>query len=408
MPGTDRGPEIGGALTSGGDHAAEESAEVRPSAASRLATIAAFVFVAGGAPLHFAAADVFQPDWQTGKFTDKAALYASEEVTALFLPFIVVAWMTTLATIAAGERASRFAILRLGVYSSVVLAVHYLVLTAILTYGLTLGVLVIVLILKPLTRWVGDHEHRKRFLFCGAGVFLIWVCLFVAAALGLVSQNADDILSRIVMFAIAAPFAVLLFSGPALFVVISVRLAMQAKRIGKSQGASSIRRAMTAVASVVWVVGYLRAWRLGAARAMERYAELPSQPPDCFVATASAGGHPRFVGSRQATTTSGQVFAVTTQLQRLKAAELLLQVVVPSVHRRLRMRYNQFGPRLASALSTPLRCDLSYVALTAIEVIAWPVVRLFAHDAENVTQRIYVGDESLCTYPSERGVLGRQ
>ena len=47
-----------------------------------------------------------------------------------------------------------------------------------------------------------------------------------------------------------------------------------------------------------WAAAYIAAWRFDILKMYELYAALPpTPPPDCYIASAAARGHPRFVRS---------------------------------------------------------------------------------------------------------------
>ena len=88
-------------------------------------------------------------------------------------------------------------------------------------------------------------------------------------------------------------------------------------------------------ALIAWAGSYFMVWQVTVSRTLEIYANLPDNPPDCYIATAAANGHPKFVKSHTHQTRFGQPVAVNQQLQTLKAAEIMLKAAVPRLHRQV-------------------------------------------------------------------------
>jgi len=130
---------------------------------------------------------------------------------------------------------------------------------------------------------------------------------------------------------------------------------------------------------MTWLGVWFAAWRLSVMVMLEEYMQLPTQPPSrCYVATAAAKGHARFVGARIVPSAAGQPVSVNAQLRYLKAAELMLLCAMPRLHRWVRVLYDALGPYIASRLSHPLLADMAYLSLKPAEWIArsaaWPVL----------------------------------
>ena len=135
-----------------------------------------------------------------------------------------------------------------------------------------------------------------------------------------------------------------------------------------------------------WLSANFAAWRMAILAAIEEYSRLPTEaPPRCFIVTAAAQGHPRLVGSRDL----GQAFPVNRQLQRLKAAELVLAVTLPRTHRRLRRLYNRVGPRVARGIHTAWLADVSYLLLKPLEWSMWLLVRGIAGVPKRTIEKVY-------------------
>jgi len=105
--------------------------------------------------------------------------------------------------------------------------------------------------------------------------------------------------------------------------------------------------------------------------AMRFFAALPVERPagygDCFVVSAAARGHPRFVRSNfdpQLRRT------VNKQWRTLRAFENRLALHQPKLHWRLRRLYNRIGPPIAARIHSSLAADIMYLLLKPVEWLA--------------------------------------
>lgn len=67
----------------------------------------------------------------------------------------------------------------------------------------------------------------------------------------------------------------------------------------------------------LWLAAYVGALRFNILKMYELYAALPPQPPNCYIATAAAQGHPHIVGSHPLRLENGNFMQVNPQLQHL-------------------------------------------------------------------------------------------
>jgi hypothetical protein len=145
----------------------------------------------------------------------------------------------------------------------------------------------------------------------------------------------------------------------------------------------------------IWVGGYIFTWTHAIGRMTELYAALPTSPPDCYIATAAAQGHKRVVGARKV----GKV-SVNRQLQTLKAAEIVLLVIVPGWHRRLRWQYDVHGRFLASKLTNPYLADIAYLTLKPFEWGSWLLLSLLVPGVEGWIGRFYMPSSIISADPA--------
>lgn len=119
--------------------------------------------------------------------------------------------------------------------------------------------------------------------------------------------------------------------------------------------------------SLPWLVG-LAATIVGKIMlAHHEYGLLPDTPPEgCFIVTAAARGHRRFVGSW----CGEDGDAENLQLRRMRALEARLMQDWPRFHAGLRAVYNRVGPAVAKRIRSPYAADAMYVALKPMEMLA--------------------------------------
>jgi len=120
---------------------------------------------------------------------------------------------------------------------------------------------------------------------------------------------------------------------------------------------------------------------------LEDYQKLPTQQPDCYVCSAAANGHARWVGSSRINTPQGPAM-VNLQMRRLKLLELMMAVVCPCAHRVIRVIYDAIGPVLARhCVCNRWFADITFAMLKPVEwlaiVTAW-VVGLSATSASRI------------------------
>jgi hypothetical protein len=141
---------------------------------------------------------------------------------------------------------------------------------------------------------------------------------------------------------------------------------------------------------VGWGSMYVFAWRYDILKMFELYAALPKQPPNCYIATAAAQGHPRVVRSHTVQHADGKSIQVNGQLQRLKCAELALIAVSPPLHKLLRKIYDVVGKALARCMTNPFVADVAYLLLKPAEWFAIFILKKIVPEIESVSKEIYL------------------
>lgn len=153
-------------------------------------------------------------------------------------------------------------------------------------------------------------------------------------------------------------------------------------RAGLTHPATSHIGGREILGGLSWLAGFGIAWRASYLKALHEYSQLPLQAPgECYVCTAAAQGHARWVGA--------DAHGRNDQMRFLKAAELAMLTAFPYMHRRLRRVYDALGPRLAAAIKHPLAADGTYVLLKPAEWGARIFVSLLAPGQSERANRIY-------------------
>lgn len=188
-----------------------------------------------------------------------------------------------------------------------------------------------------------------------------------------------------------APLLFLPILGPGLFTLSFLRVA---KEVWKFRFPNN--------PLVIWALGwtglYSASWYLTWLEATRFYASLPVEPPgDCYVASAAAHGHHKWVRHHIRFATNGTPFAMNKQLQVLKAAELGLRSFSPDLHGFIRKRYNKIGPYLVHhwVLRSKWHADFAYAMLKPFEWIAIASISLvFPHiPVSNMYAKSFPNDE---------------
>jgi hypothetical protein len=134
---------------------------------------------------------------------------------------------------------------------------------------------------------------------------------------------------------------------------------------------------------VTWFGGYCAAWRVAFLLVLEEYSKLPTVEPErCYICTAAARGHRRWVASEEFFAADGRIFRVNDQLRRFKAFELFLMAISPGLHKTCRWIYDRAGPVLARTIVHPLAADIAYAALKPLEWLCRAVLFCTVRDGD--------------------------
>jgi hypothetical protein len=327
--------------------------------------LVAGVLLPGGI-LALLASDTPSGLWQSGELHDYTVLVLTGSASLVFWPFVALA-MACFAVALFKPLASRHLLVRLGIYSGVVLALHYWLLWGVVLFDVkslwTASGIFTVAVITPLIGCLAialplafSWAWWQLFVHEGPHVGKWWWTLLMIAAL--------PVLATAPFWMLMIP-VIMFYSSPHWAFAAYFSLAMRLERWQRRKYQATLRELL---AGMTWLAAYLAAWRFAVQQALEQYSRLPlSKPGDCYVATAAAHGHSRLVGSWSAACGDGSIRRMNRQLLWLKCGEIALRTASPALHRGLRRVYDRWGPWLARSLQNPWLADVAYLSLKPIE-----------------------------------------
>jgi len=324
---------------------------------------------------------MLMPDWQDGHFSSYVRLFLQPEAAWVFFPLLAYSSVTMLCLLLDPQRYAESFFVRMGIYTAVLLSLQYSILTLLILEfqwegsGQVLLLWSVPLIIFGLY-WAAVKKWNHKNVNLTVALLVVAAFLWIIFSTGAWPLDASAFLLPLALLVPCTPVWCLLIAG-----YTSSRLLKHYEtRLSLKRGA----------AIATWLLGFATAWRIGVLRTLELYAALPTRPPpDCYIATAAAQGHARFVGSRAIRLPDGQLMFVNAQLQRLKCAELSLMAVYPAAHRRLRVIYNVLGKRLARGILNPFLADIAYLSLKPFEWLAISALRVLVPEIDAASKTLY-------------------
>jgi hypothetical protein len=333
----------------------------------------------------FGGIDALKPEWQNGKFESYLILFLFPEASLPFLVLLTYSVICYLFLLVAPVRFSRFFLVRFGIYTGVLLALQYSIITLIWSFASSASstnlILPIWIWISPfifvflyrlaLKRWSPDKVNKSLSILILAGILIT------------IFWNRSDLFLLVLMgLTLASPFWSFL---------ISLRAAIWLFKNHETKFALP-----HGLGLVAWLSAYVAAWRFDILKMYELYAALPPQPPpDCYIATAAAHGHPQFVHSWVVEGGDWKSTRVNEQLQILKCVELALSATHPHLHKRLRKLYDVIGKSLARRIRNPFIADVAYLFLKPFEWMARGILRTIIHEIDVIARSIYVNSSAL-------------
>jgi hypothetical protein len=322
----------------------------------------------------FWATDLFKPEWQNGEFNSYVILFLFPQASLVFILLLAYSVICYLCLMFAPQRFAHQLIIRVGIYTGILLALQYSIVVLIYSFNSFAYIIVLIWLLPfvlPLlyrlvvSNWTAVKVNRALLILVLAGLLIG----------GVITRGSLPILA-VIGLAMAAPFwsfLLALRAGVWLYKNHETKLTLY-----------------RGLGLMAWLAAYAAAWRYDILKMFELYAALPPQPPpDCYIATAAAQGHPRVVGSRLVQRADGKSMQVNGQLQVLKFAELALLAVKPRWHTALRKIYDVVGESLARRIHSPYLADIAYFLLKPFEWLARWLLKMIVPEVDALTEKIY-------------------
>ena len=335
------------------------------------------LFVIAAPIFNFNLIELLEPEWQDGKLSSYIVLFLLPEASLWFFLLLAYAILSYILLLWNTERYAKSFIIRLGIYTGAFLALQYTLLTLLGLDSPSSYLYILLIYISPflfvkLYRWLTSMWQTS--LINGVLIGLGVVALI--AAMILMDSPLSPFLLILMFLGISAPFW-------AFFI------ALQASRwLLKHHETNFFFTKGFGV--IAWLSAYAFALRFNILKMFELYSALPTEPPNCYIATAAAKGHPRFVGSRTVTLANGKPMRVNRQLQRLKAAEIAWMGASAPSHRMMRRVYDVIGRRLAKHIQNPILADVAYLLLIPVEWGAFAVLKWIVPEIQIISERLYV------------------
>jgi hypothetical protein len=319
---------------------------------------------------------VIKPDWQSGNLSDYAILFLFPEASLFVIPLLIYSIVCYLLLLINTPRFAPIFLVRFGIYTGILLALHYsIAVIPVLKPSPWLFVIFVAwispILFSRLYPWAVQKWNmdllKKRFA----------VLLGVLALIGMIiSRNIFSPFLTILVF--------LVFVAPFWSFLLSTQTAIWLGRNYESRITS-----IHGIGIVVWLAAYISALRFNILKMYELYAALPTTPPDCYIATAAAQGHPHIVRSKPVHLKNENIIRVNSQLQHFKSVEIALMSVSPKSHHLIRKTYDVVGKKLAVYIKNPLLADVAFLILLPIEWVSFFVLKLFVPEIEAISKKIY-------------------
>jgi hypothetical protein len=299
--------------------------------------------------------------WQSGEAKHYFEVLLSPPAHLAFVPLVIYSAGCLAGWLVRPERAKQFPI-RLGVYTGLLLSIQFLVFVVIVSGYLTF---LLALFAGPISLAV---------VYGGTAIIRRWkrfsilhlLVLTTVVAIGVTIYQLVDIEDEYW----AAP----LFAVPATPALCPIVYAFAALRVAERSLDCRTSPQIRLLVWIGWPLAWLASWKFALDIMLIEYQKLPTTSPRCYVSAAASQGHRCLVGENLKI---AGTHVVTLQMQRLKFLEFALAAAAPAIHCSVRRWYNCFGPPLARFCSGNVWfCDLTYVMLLPLELVARAIQRL--------------------------------
>ena len=321
----------------------------------------------------FWAIEIFKPEWQSGDLQAYLALLLSAKTSLLFLFLLAYSIICYILLLTNPHRIAESFLIRFGVYGGVVLALQYSIFLLLYLFDNVFSYAIVFVWLFPLyfPRFYRWAVRRWNARMVGYLLAILIVTAFVIA----ISTTREFLFFVIVALVIAGPFWCFLMAVQATLWLLK-----------NYESKFTLPRGLSVTA---WLAVYAAAWRYDILKMYELYSQLPTVPPDCYIATAAAQGHSKFVGSQTIQLAGGKIMRVNHQLQIFKCAELALMAVAPQLHKIMRRIYDLIGKPLARKIQHPFLADVAYLLLKPFEEVARFVLKITIPEIDSRLKEVY-------------------
>lgn len=321
----------------------------------------------------FWAVQALKPEWQSGDRDAYLTLLLQPEASLLFFVLFAYSILCYILLLLNADRFAGFFAVRFGIYSGVLLALQYTIILGMYLFNTPNSLAILLVWFFPL--------YFPRLYRSGVAK---WIARFIRPWMIAVVLIAYIVIAYFIQEQAILPVFLVLLGIVASAPFWSLLIAIQAS-IWLLQNHETDITLPRGLGVTAWVAAYVAAWRYDILKMYEMYAELPLVPPNCYIATAAANGHPKFVGSWKVNLASGKSMQVNRQLQIFKFAELALMVVAPNGHNVLRKTYDSIGKPLARTIRRPLLADTAYLLLKPFEWAAGYILKRFVPEVDSVS-----------------------
>ncbi len=296
--------------------------------------------------------------WQSGELKDYAELLLILPAVGPFLPLVAYSAVCLLGWIIRPRIASRF-VVRLGIYTGVVLSLQFLVIVALVNGE---AAIFAAMFLGPISAAViygvtAMIRRSQRFTVRHLMTLTAIIALIVAGLRLSGVQSWEDSILALPLLMIPAT--------PCLCPIVYASAATMVSAVAKRHESGFL---ISLTAWLSWSLAWLISWKFSIDLMLLEYEKLPTKPDGCYVSAAAAGGHARLVGRVDR---SPEPWLATPQMRRLKFLEFALAAAAPKVHRQVRRLYDSAGPPLARICGRNVWfADATYLLLKPLEWVA--------------------------------------
>ena len=323
--------------------------------------------------------------WQSGNLVHHVQVILRAPAIFAFFPLLAISFFS-IGVWCFKPGWSNKILIRIGLYTGVLMSLTFVVLLFYTTVLYSQFFAVIAAPTIALVVFVGGKIIRKQFSI--AYLMIMTACVAVVlCVMPLVFET------RAITGFFFISCLVLVGASPTLGFITFLRASIAAnfidRKIGTENNPGSVTKLL--IAPFGWLISYVVSWKVALGIEAVEYAKLPLTDPNCYVSSAAAHGHRRFVQSHRPNQNFG---LVNQQMKRVKFLEFALVALAPRLHKTVRSVYNRIGPVLASVCrSSVWFADATFILLKPVEIMAVGVQRILKIDSDLV-DRIYVDSES--------------